>query len=109
MRYRPPTTSERGLNCLLQEHAPATILDVRLPGLKVGYEDDGPFFPDAEATALRFAAERCRLHAELAPGLNRTKVWHTMEYYVYGGHSVADGVRHSGFHYSPAAEDRKPV
>jgi len=47
---------------------------VRLPSLKVGYEDDGPFFPDAEATALRFAAERCRLHADLAPGLSRTKV-----------------------------------
>jgi len=47
---------------------------VRLPSFKVGYEDDGPFFPDAEATALRFAAERFRLHADLAPGLSRTKV-----------------------------------
>ena len=40
----------------------------------MGYEDDGPAFPDAEATALHFSAERCRLHAELAPGLNRVKV-----------------------------------
>ena len=40
----------------------------------MSYEDDGPFFPDAEATALHYSAERCRLHAELAPGLNRTKV-----------------------------------
>ncbi len=49
-------------------------MDVRLPGLRVSYEDDGPAFPDAEATLLHFAAERTRLHVEQQPGFSRIKV-----------------------------------